>query len=79
MPKYEPKPWQKIKGVRFNTRNPAEKRLFEYVESIDSFSAFVKHLITNHLAAGWERGSIEVKSRKEVKTQSSSKGLPIDF
>lgn len=77
------KPWQKTKGVRFNTRNPAERRLYEYIEGIDSFSSFVKHLITNHLASGWEtkdaKANYEVKRNEKPPSQSVTKGVPYDI
>jgi hypothetical protein len=78
---------QKMKGVSFNTKNPAEKRLYDYACSIESFSGFMKHLLTNHLAAGWESKAScdspiikeDVKKVEEKQKQSITKGAPYNF
>jgi len=35
----------KIKSIKFNLSNPAENKLFEYANSQENFSKFVKDLI----------------------------------
>jgi hypothetical protein len=63
----------KMKGVNFNLDNPAEKRLWDYACSISSFSGFMKHLLTNHMAAGWEsKSNSPVDNRSNVNNSSST-------
>ena len=71
MPKLERN--YKMKGVNFNLNNPAEKRLWDYACSISSFSGFVKHLLTNHLANGWDIDEVvKPKLKKETTEENQS-------
>lgn len=78
----------KMKGVNFNLDNPAEKRLWDYACSISSFSGFVKHLLTDHLASGWDAPTPAAKWEKKEETkvvsnkkdrQSAVTGATYDF
>lgn len=72
--------YSKTKCIRFNLKNPAEKRIYDYLESIDSFSTLIKHLVTNHLASGWSTINEQPKRKEEEKKKIKkkiTKGIPI--
>lgn len=48
----ERKKQQKVKGVAFNLDDDFDKQLLQHAENQGKFSAFVKHLIRQHMEGG---------------------------
>lgn len=48
----ERKKRQKVKGVAFNLDDDFDKQLLQHAENQGRFSAFVKHLIRQHMEGG---------------------------